>query len=337
MKLPKLSVSAPLVVLLFSVQPARATDLPGTQDHALIKRFGGSEIVGYDNKRFDEFELQTSTFLKLNTQTNRPEFAQAPLSLQGSHVQLWYEAAGQTSSVELLRNYQNELKSKGFEILYDSTADPKAVNWTGFLSPLGKLEIATNRTHYIFSAADKSGIRVSSARLKRPQGDVFVYLRAVQWGRDREVYKARRGAYIAVDVIEVKPMAQNMVTVSATEMAKAIESSGRVVLYGIFFDHNKADLKPESRPALVEVAKLLTQQKGMTLNVVGHTDNVGDLAFNLDLSKRRAEAVLGALVREHGIAAGRLIPHGVAYLAPVAPNTTEEGRAKNRRVELFPK
>ncbi len=73
--------------------------------------------------------------------------------------------------------------------------------------------------------------------------------------------KARQGASVAVDVIEVKPMTQNMVTVSAAEMAQAIESSGRVALYGIFFDHNKADLKPESKPALVEIARFLGQNK----------------------------------------------------------------------------
>jgi outer membrane protein OmpA-like peptidoglycan-associated protein len=68
--------------------------------------------------------------------------------------------------------------------------------------------------------------------------------------------------------------------------------------------------------------------------VVGHTDNQGTLAYNLDLSKRRAAAVVKALVRQHGIAAGRLEGHGVGFLAPVAPNDSEPNRAKNRRVEL---
>lgn len=74
----------------------------------------------------------------------------------------------------------------------------------------------------------------------------------------------------------------------------------------------------------------------MKLHVVGHTDNVGGYDSNLGLSKRRAEAVVAALSRDFGIAAERLTANGVAYLAPVAVNTTEEGRAKNRRVELVP-
>ncbi|RPI26668.1 MAG: flagellar motor protein MotB [Acidobacteria bacterium] len=315
----------------------RSADLPGSQDHPLIKRFGGSEIVGYDSKQFDAFELQTSTFLSNDLKTGKRTYARPPLKMEGSHLQIWYEAAGQTSSTELLRNYQNELKTHGFELLYDSTQDPQATNWTGFLSSLGEVKIATSRTHYVFSAADKKGIRVSSAQLKRPQGEIYVYLRAVEWGAPRDVYKARRGAYMAVDVVEVKSMVQNMVRVSAQEMSQAIQSSGKVALYGIFFDTAKAEIKPESKPALDEIAKLLSIDSKLKLHVVGHTDNVGEFDSNLALSKRRAEAVVAALVRDYGINASRLTPNGVAYLAPVAVNTTEEGRAKNRRVELVAK
>jgi len=128
-----------------------------------------------------------------------------------------------------------------------------------------------------------------------------------------------------------------MVMVKADEMAKSIASSGRVALYGILFDFNKADIKPESKPALEEIAKLLKTDTNLTLHVVGHTDNVGSYDANLTLSKRRAEAVVAALTSEHGISAARLTANGVANLAPVAVNSTDEGRAKNRRVELVPR
>ncbi len=132
-------------------------------------------------------------------------------------------------------------------------------------------------------------------------------------------------------------MTQNMVTVKAEEISKAIASSGRIALYGILFDFNKADIKPESKPALEEIAKAMKAEPQLALHVVGHTDNVGGFDVNLALSKRRAEAVVAALVTDHGVAAGRLTANGVANLAPVAVNTTEEGRVKNRRVELVPK
>jgi outer membrane protein OmpA-like peptidoglycan-associated protein len=139
-----------------------------------------------------------------------------------------------------------------------------------------------------------------------------------------------------VDIVEEKAMAQNMVVVSAGEMAKAIGATGRVALYGILFDFNRADLKPESKPALDEIAELLKGDPGLKLYVVGHTDDVGGLESNLSLSKKRADAVVAALSREYGVAASRLSAHGLAFLAPVAVNTTDEGRAKNRRVELVP-
>lgn len=314
----------------------RAADLPGAKDHPLLKRFGGSEIVAYDSKRFETYELQTSTFKRYDLNAKRREYVEPPLKLEGGLTRIWYEAAGEASSTELLRNYQNELKAQGFTILYDSTQDPAATNWTNFLASFSDTTFKTSRSYYIFFAADKNGIRVSSAKLERPEGDVYVYLTAVQWAKDDAIYKAKQGAYIAVDIITVQPMTQNMVTVSADEMAKAIDTSGRIALYGILFDTNKAEIKPESRPALEEIAKLLQKETAMKLHVVGHTDNVGGFDSNLGLSKRRAEAVVAALSKDFGIAADRLTANGVAYLAPVAVNTTEEGRAKNRRVELVP-
>ena len=324
-----------LLCALLIAGAARAADLPGAKDHPLLKRFGGSEIVGYDAKKFDAYELQTSAFTGYDTDAKQRRFAEPPLNLEGAVTRIWYEAQGETSAMELLRNYQEELKSAGFEILYDSTKDPAAAAKLN-TNVFGLTEIKTNRTSHVFRGAKSDGIRVSSAKLTRPEGDVYVYLAAVDWGRDDSIYKARQGAYIAVDIVEVKPMTQNMVAVSAGEMSKAIASTGRIALYGILFDTGRADIKDESREALEEIGKLLRQEPDLKLHVVGHTDNVGGYESNLDLSKRRAAAVVAALVNDHGIAAGRLTANGVSYLAPVAPNATEEGRAKNRRVELVP-
>ena len=239
--------------------------------------------------------------------------------------------------MELLRNYQNEMADQGFEILYDSTKDGAAVKWTNFLSFFSGMNIKTNRSYYVFYAADAQSVKVVSAKKQRPEGDLYVSLTTVEWDKDDATYKAKRGAYIAVDIIEVKPMTQNMVTVKADDMAKSIGSSGRVALYGILFDFNKADIQPASKPALEEIAKLLKADAGLALHVVGHTDNVGSYGANLQLSKRRAEAVVAALTAEYGVSASRLTANGVANLAPVAVNSTEEGRAKNRRVELVPR
>ncbi len=316
---------------------AKAADLAGAKDHPLLKRFGGSEIVAYDTKRFVEYELQTSSFTSFDLEAHKRRFSSPPLAIEGALTRIWYEAAGDTSAVELLRNYEKELATQGFEILYDSTKDEAATKWDNYLASFGGMEINTNRSYYIFYAAEKRNIKVLSAKKPRTEGDLYISLITVQWDKDDAVYKARRGAYAAIDLIEVKPMTQNMVTVKADEMSKSISSTGRVALYGILFDFNKADIKPESKPALEEIAKLLRTEANLSLHVVGHTDSVGNYETNDALSKRRAEAVVATLVNEFGINASRLTANGVANLAPVAVNTTEEGRARNRRVELVPR
>ncbi len=326
-----------VLLLLFLQNSAFPADLQGAKDHQLLKRFGGSFIVGYSVKSFNAYTLQTSTFKKYNTSTKKREYVSPPPVVEGRHTQIWYEAAGEASSLELFRNYLNELKAKGFSILYDSKKDPAVTTWSGYLAPYGLRKIKTSRSSYVFSAADYSGLCVASARLKKPNGNVYVQLTAVEWDRDDAVYKAKKGAYIAVDIIEEQAMKQNMVVVKAGEMSKAIASSGRIALYGIFFDTGKAVIKQGSKPVIAEIAKLLKQDSSLVLHVVGHTDNVGGYTFNMGLSKKRAAAVVSALTRQYGIAASRLIANGVAYLAPVAPNTSASGRAKNRRVELVPK
>jgi len=124
---------------------------------------------------------------------------------------------------------------------------------------------------------------------------------------------------------------------TAEMMANDISATGHFAVYGIYFDTDKAEIKPESEPALAEMAKLLKSKPALNVFIVGHTDNTGTFEHNLKLSLDRATAVVNALAGQHGIAAVRLKPWGVASLAPIASNSTEDGRAKNRRVELVEK
>jgi outer membrane protein OmpA-like peptidoglycan-associated protein len=122
---------------------------------------------------------------------------------------------------------------------------------------------------------------------------------------------------------------------TAAELSSGIGGSGHSVVNGILFDTGKADVKPESAPALKAVVDTLTQDPKLKVYVVGHTDNVGAVAANIDLSKRRAAAVVQVLsAAPYNIAAGRMQSFGDGPTAPVASNDTEDGRALNRRVEL---
>ncbi len=134
-------------------------------------------------------------------------------------------------------------------------------------------------------------------------------------------------------IVERQAMKQE-VTATAVELGNDIHSTGHVAVYGIFFDTGKSDIKPESDDSIAEIAKLLQGDAGLKVYVVGHTDNAGAFESNMKLSKDRAEAVAKVLTGKHGIAEGRLKAYGVSSLAPVASNDTEDGKAKNRRVEL---
>jgi OOP family OmpA-OmpF porin len=124
------------------------------------------------------------------------------------------------------------------------------------------------------------------------------------------------------------------VVANAADLSSGITGAGHIVVNGILFDTGKADVKPESDAALQEVAKLLKGQPSLKVYVVGHTDNVGGLTANIDLSKRRAASVVQSLTAKYGVSAAQLQSFGDGPYAPVASNHTEDGRALNRRVEL---
>jgi OmpA-OmpF porin, OOP family len=146
--------------------------------------------------------------------------------------------------------------------------------------------------------------------------------------------EAERGnGKIWLRIVEKKAMEQ-YVQADAAAFGNDIRTTGHASVYGIYFDTGKSTIKPESVQAMGEIAKLLKSDATLRIHVVGHTDNAGGIESNIALSKARAEAVLQALIRDHGIAATRLTSFGCGQFAPVASNDSEEGRAKNRRVDL---
>jgi outer membrane protein OmpA-like peptidoglycan-associated protein len=115
---------------------------------------------------------------------------------------------------------------------------------------------------------------------------------------------------------------------------QALKQSGRAEVHGIFFDFGSATIKPESEPVLKEIADAIGTNPAWKLSVEGHTDNVGGDATNLELSRRRADAVKSALTMRYHVDASKLATVGFGAARPKEPNDTAEGRARNRRVEL---
>jgi OOP family OmpA-OmpF porin len=154
-----------------------------------------------------------------------------------------------------------------------------------------------------------------------------------QMGKTWIQIEVGRGGTIVQTIVVETAVTQDVVA-NAAALSTGLASTGHAVVNGILFDTGKSEVKPESAPALEEVAKLLRQDAKLMLYVVGHTDNAGALAGNMDLSKRRAAAVAQLLTAKYGVTADRLLPYGDGPYAPLASNDTEDGRAVNRRVEL---
>jgi outer membrane protein OmpA-like peptidoglycan-associated protein len=134
-------------------------------------------------------------------------------------------------------------------------------------------------------------------------------------------------------IVRIAAMEQSVV-VSADAIQKSLADTGKVVFYGIYFDTDRATIKPESEPTLAEMAKFLKTNASTKVFIVGHTDMQGGVERNQKLSQERASAVVAALAGKHGIPKERMAPDGVGPLSPVAANDAEAGRAKNRRVEM---
>jgi len=303
---------------------ARAADEPGSADHPLIGRYQGATIVHYRPAAFDEIALlhaphDYTALLERDALSDRsgPEW----LRLEGRLTRIRYEVPPGRSSLEVMRNYAAALKAKGFETLF-TCADQAC--FTGKLKDpylIGQqIDTENNDSTRYFDHA-----RYLLARLARPEGDVHAAIL---------VGEVNRLVSVFVAVVEAEAMEDDRIQVDAGQMARAIAADRKVSVYGIVFDYDDDTLKPESKPTLDAIAKLLEEQPQLRLEIVGHTDNRGTPQYNLDLSRRRAASVVEALTRDYGIAPDRLASSGAGMTAPVASNDTEEGRAKNRRVEL---
>jgi outer membrane protein OmpA-like peptidoglycan-associated protein len=160
-----------------------------------------------------------------------------------------------------------------------------------------------------------------------------VSMKFVSSGKEVWAYMQVGDNGYGIQIIERQTMKQDIV-VNAAELQQGLNAAGHIAVYDILFDTGKSEIKPQSDATLKEIAKLMSQNPSLKLHVVGHTDNVGDLTANMKLSQARAAAVVAALASKHGVAANRLSAFGAGPYSPVASNKTDEGKAKNRRVEL---
>ena len=317
----------PFLLGLSSAIVTLAADVPGSKDPAGLKRYEGSEIIGYREPKFDEFLLP----LGPPTEVTTPKYAKS-LKTEGLVSFYTYLVPTGRTNTEVFRNYKQEFQRLGLVTLYEKGSGDK-----GWFGP-GFAQVEKDSDIGDILAYNESQERVLVAKSKDAM-PIYYYVFVTVY-RDGNMPDRLRGSVVKdraiaqLVVVTPEKMETKMTFVNADDMSKAIVESGKVALYGVYFDNDKDSLRADSQPTLQEIAKLLTASPKLKLQVVGHTDNQGTPDYNLDLSRRRAASVVRALTSSYGVPASRLSSFGCGPYSPVGSNETEEGRAKNRRVEL---
>src|ERR1700760_3740245 len=299
----KTILSVCLLVLAASLS-AFAQDVPGSKDPAGMKRYEGSELIGYREPKFDEYLLP----LAAPTEMSPPAYKKSK-KIEGQVSYYTYLAPEGRTPAELYPNYKLEFTRLGIETLYE-----KAAGQPGWFGPTFN-DIATANDVSQIPAYNEADERILVGKTKDAQPSYYVVFvndykdGVIPHRLENKITKGRSLAQLVVvtpDTLEKK-----MTFVNADEMKQSIHDTGKVALYGLYFDTDKDVVKPESQPTLDEIAKLLKASPSLKLHVVGHTDNQGKIDYNIDLSKRRAASVVKELTTKYGIAATRLDAFGV--------------------------
>jgi OmpA-OmpF porin, OOP family len=267
--------------------PALAqSDVKGSRDHPMLSRYPGSFIAEY-KKDFNAVEFAVGAGAGDAAKRQRVEGNATRL------VYFYQDANQQPSPLQVIRNYQNAVKSIGGEVVYERLPREADGGETTLKVTTGGNEVWVQVVPGIFSAPTHS---------------------------------------IEINVVEVAAMQQ---VVTASKMLDEINKNGFVALY-IVFDTGKWDLKADGQATVREIVAMMKSAPQLKIAVEGHTDNVGTPAANKTLSENRAKSVMNAIVAG-GVEAARLSAAGFGQDKPIADNRSEEGRGKNRRVELVKK
>lgn len=331
--------TAAFAIAAHAASPGWARDLPGATDHPLIQRYNDSWLTAYQQLGFAGTVFPT----KIGLDNNNAYLA--PVSVEGRITRLVYFAPLGKTPLEVHRNYEQALAAAGMKTVVSCTPAQPTCEHMHF--PLGdrygdlkEVDFAAERDRHPNSKISEQLDSVGGASNLGAAQMHFTYGTLDRKGTPVHVLVSTgqiyRSQFVAtyLEIAEPQAMKGGQVTVNADALQKGLKADGKIALYGIYFDTGKAEVKPESKPQLDEIARMLSAQPKLRVYLVGHTDNQGAEDGNLSLSQRRAQAVAEALGKGYKIEAGRLAARGVGSLAPVASNEAEDGRARNRRVEL---
>lgn len=304
-----------LCLLLALASVSLADDISGANDHPLISRYPGSSIIFNAVNEFEEYRIPMSTPYRVS---GRDYAAAQSEIIEGKVTRLVYATAGSASNLQIYKNYLAALEQPGFSIIrrcQGANCEANAKTFGRFLKQ--------RRVSY----KDKAEAYFIAAKYKR-DGAAPVYF-VVLSGQTNS-----GNSQIIVDIVETTEIELGKISTNVDALAESLAQQGRAAIYDIFFDTGESVVKSESRKALEAIAGVLSLEPGLTLYVVGHTDDTGSVATNTKLANERAIAIVRYLNTELGVTEDRLYAAGAGPFAPVAPNDTVEGRVKNRRVEV---
>jgi outer membrane protein OmpA-like peptidoglycan-associated protein len=305
-----------LGLVMFGMMVATPVFSQEKKDHHIISRYAGSKLIYYEQKNFDEFKLPMGK-IKEGKFTRLKKVA-------GKITRITYEPEHNRSVFEVYKNYLNILQEKGAEILYRCQKDECGPDFGKAYFDLNPWTGRAGMDVYSINVVYHSGHTGLVAKVTGEKNDYYISFVAGSGYEPYTVYQ--------LDIIEVKAMETGQV--DALTIKADLEKKGHVSIYGIHFDTGESIIKAESAAIIGEIAKFLKDNPKKSIYIVGHTDNVGDFDSNMKLSKNRADAVLKHLVEKMGIAADRLKAYGVGPLSPVISNSSDKGKARNRRVDI---
>lgn len=320
---------------------AMSRDVADSADHKLVGRYQGSTLLGESRAAFDEIVLPKAA--AQGSRWGDHKFTDT-VTVQGRITRQVYAAPRDRSALEVATNYADALKAHGMEQVFACAGDACGEAFTLLENPLILASVGP-RSDPIHKGLAQSALepgfvpdaRYALFKQTTADGDTYVaVLTGTQHGGTHGTMSEALDGRVLTSIVVAQPraMEHKIVTVTAAEIADKLSSEGRVAFYGIYFDFDKAEVKPDSDVQLAQMAAFIKAHGTGRVFITGHTDNQGGLDYNLALSQRRAEAVEHALSARYGVDARRMSARGLASLAPLAANASEAGRAKNRRVEL---
>ena len=291
---------------------------PQERENGVVPLYEGSRLIYDDQIGFEEFPLLISEDSVRIT--------------EGVLRRKWVSAPDDRSPLEIIRNYQVAIEELGGELLY-VTRDP------------GSIEVDERKFSELFATHRRGrGLATNVMSYNHMPGGMSEFLTARIEGVDATHYlivAAGKGhwaaqqaerTYYEIVTIREEGLALDKITMDAIDTG--IDRYGRVPVYNILFETGSAEVRPESEEALVVISDFLNQHRFRTFLVVGHTDSVGGYEMNVELSYARANAVVEKLINEYGVERNQIRPVGVGPASPIFSNATDEGKARNRRVEI---